>query len=266
MAGKSVDLVRFFFKDFGALEQEASSQALEYRLLHQGSRPRGLFFPSGPEYPVNVYFPSEWDSAQDIIELARGINNIGVGFAAWIGIPSNLCEDMEGCRNGAHELVEAVAEMVSSAGLPEKLVLMGRSVGASMALDAGVEFQEKVLCLIMESSFVDTWQYLKAQGIGEAEEGGEDPFSNREKMKRFKKPVLFLHSHMDKEVPPSALEWLVCESRSKATQFQIVPSGSRRDIPESAGPLYYDMIKRFIDLRLGRRPRDRRSWRERKRS
>jgi hypothetical protein len=112
---------------------------------------------------------------------------------------------------------------------------MGRSTGSALALEAALINQESVLCLIMESA--------------------NDTPENRKKMAAFKKPVLFLHSSRDEMVSLSEIEWLVAESRSKATQFQIVPSPSRKNLAASTGEFYFKTIRDFIHLRMGIRPK-----------
>ena len=249
------------FTCIGDIGQELDRASISWQPIEGGD---GILCLSGRDYPLLVYFPGEWEGPEAVAGLVAQMAGAGIGMAVWKGCGPGQCRGAEEWLQAARRFFSAAARAAEKAGLPEKLVPMGLSGGAAAALDCGLAFQDNVLCLVLESAFVDTWDYLEAAGeLNGRPEGAADPFANREKMRRFKPAVLFLQSQMDKEVPPSALEWLVCESRSKASQFQIVPSGGRRDIRESAGPLYTDMIRRFLDLRLGRRPRRHRSWRER---
>jgi len=131
---------------------------------------------------------------------------------------------------------------------------MGRSIGTAAALDLAARHCEKTLALILESAFDRTDDFLAGKGLPQGFSSEDDPFDNRSKMEQYTKPVLFLHSHADQVVNLNQIEWLVAESRSKATQLQIVPSSSREDLQEIGGELYHKIIRDFINLRLGRRP------------
>ncbi|MEF3169513.1 MAG: hypothetical protein K6360_09375 [Deltaproteobacteria bacterium] len=63
-----------------------------------------------------------------------------------------------------------------------------------------------------------------------------------------------LHSSRDPVVSITQVEWLVCDSRSKATQFQIAPSPDRESLASSTGEFYANAVKDFIHLRMGRWP------------
>jgi hypothetical protein len=107
----------------------------------------------------------------------------------------------------------------------------------------------------MESAFDLTEDFLRNKGIETNEMAivKKDFFSNRSKISTYRKAVLFLHSHRDQIISPGQIERLVRESRSKATQLQIVPSSCREDIAQKAGDLYFNVIKDFLDRRMGKR-------------
>ena len=257
-------LSRELFKDHRGVIQAAEEAGLAPSPIAGGS---GLLFPGSAQEPLLIYYPGEWETPAHLVELARGMAAEGLRLALWLGVDGGQGLAPDGWLERA---LEFAGEAIQARGAGEdgdKVVFMGCSVGCSAALSAAVALEERTLCLILESAFVDTWAYLRARGLlhGEAEPP-EDPFSNREKMRGFRPAVLFLQCQRDRAVPPSALEWLVSESRSKATQFQICPGTDREDLRECAGPLYYQMIHGFINLRLGRRPRRIGSWRERRRS
>ena len=249
--------------DYSNLEEESVKAGLSALPVAEGA---GLLFPGDPQEPLVIYYPGEWESVSHLLELARGMAGEGLGLAVWLGAGASGEIQPPLWLDRAAAFAQGVIDAKRPQEGLEKAVFMGCSLGCAAAIHAANVLQDRALCMVLEAAFVDTWPYLEAKGVlRPGVPHPEDPFANRAKMREFKPAVLFLQSQRDPLVPPSALEWLVCESRSKATQFQICPGGGREDIREAAGPLYYDMIHRFINLRLGRRPKRIGSWRERRR-
>ena len=214
----------------------------------------GRIFRGRHEEPHIIFFPSEYDRDQDIGYLAEGLTGLGMTLIAF-EYGEDLKAALFGLKGPGHLMEKAGAAFkalkirLNEDKNPGPLVVMGRSLGSSIALDLSVKEQEAILCLIMESAFD------KADAFSHAPE--KDPFNNRKMMAGLKKPVLFLHSSRDELVSLTEIEWLVAESRSKATQFKIVPSPSRENLAPSTGEFYFKSIRDFIYLRMGRRPKRR---------
>jgi pimeloyl-ACP methyl ester carboxylesterase len=216
------------------------------------------FFCGNPEEPHILFFPGEYDTEQDILDLAAGFGQFDFTV---------ITPDYRGCGKSAGEacvsLLPGDAEAVYGAvdcwrktdGRTGPLVIMGRSFGGAIALDLASRHDADTLTLVLESVFDRTEDFLSGKGLPAKELAlsGKDPFSLREKMKDFSKAVLFLHSPRDEVVSIGQVEWLVAESRSKATQFQIVPSSGREDLSRNIPEYYFIAIKEFIYLRMGRR-------------
>jgi len=215
------------------------------------------------EEPHILFFPAEYDSEAGIIDLATGLGQFGITL---------ITMDCRGCwKNSGKPSISALPQDAEAFYLAVKdwyatekrtgpIIFMGRSLGSAVALDLACRHDDDSLALIMESAFDLTEGFLSSKGIRINELGlsGEDPFSNRSKMSNYSKAVLFLHSHRDEVISLNQIEWLVAESRSKATQLQVVPSECREDIAEKAGDLYFTVIKDFLNRRMGRRPRRKR--------
>jgi len=209
-----------------------------------------------PEKPHILYCPSEFDQEQDFLILAKGFSDLG-GTFSWLPYPHGISGlDIESYLGFMQDFFKAFYSWKEASGRGGPLVVMGRSLGTGPAIDCFFRWEERCLCLLLESAFWDTKGLFKALGAGYPE-GEEDPFSNREKMQGLKKPVLFIHSHGDSVVSIWNVEWLVSESRSKATQFQIVPSEGRYDLAFKGGTLYFKVIWEYILLRMGIRPKRR---------
>lgn len=246
-------------------ECETCWQSLDVQ-AEDGARLVCRLFKKGADEPHLLFFPSERDSEEDTLALAEGLGRFDITLMA---VDYRGRGESEGqiSISAMPEDAEAVYRAVVNWRLDESrvgpLVVMGRSIGAAIALGLAASLpKEETLCLILESAFDRTIDFLT--GLGIQIDGMDtleiDPFLNRGKMQRYTNPVLFLHSSRDEAVSLFQVEWLVAESRSKATQFQIVPSPTRYGLATSGmEALYYETIKGFVHLRMGRRPQ----WKKR---
>jgi len=217
-----------------------------------------FLFSGEKDEPLIFFCPAEYDTLKDILEFASGIKKLGFHVVTFTyqqnkEKPDNI--------SGLFELIEDIyADFMENEGCEEKrqfkqIFIMGRSLGASLALNLGVCHCKETTGLIMESAFDKTDIFLKRQGIIFPE--GSDVTKNKEKMKCYTKPVLFLHSSRDELQSLTEIEWLVLESRSKGTQFQIMPAPDRKYFMRLFEDAYLEFIKSFIWQKIGKRPKKR---------
>lgn len=203
--------------------------------------------------PLLFYLPAEYETQSDIESFVEGLRSRSLHV---ICVNYN---DFSGITTSDSELYDALAGIFSdfltmfdrnTYGFTQ-IIIMGKSLGCSFALDLGSRFSDRVTALILESAFLRFDDFLRRQG---KESGVGDVTRNIEKMRLFKKPTLFLHSSRDELVTLSEIEWLVCESRSKGTQFQVMPAPTRRDFQRIFGDMYFDFLRDFIWQKTGRKP------------
>ncbi len=217
-------------------------------------------FKGMPEEPHIFYIPAEFDTSADLQFLAEGFQQYGYTFAVMDCRGASSFQDFFNLAQKTFEIFQEWKQQDSRIG---NTIVMGRSLGTAAALDLATVVQKKLLCLILESAFHTSKALLEGMNVDTSILGDvEDPFENKKKMSQIEKPVLFLHCHRDDIIPVQDIEWLVCESRSKASQFQIAGANSRQTLAVDADAVYFQTINNFINLRLGRRPK-RKSWRER---
>ncbi len=210
-----------------------------------------------PSSPTILYFPAEFDTDHTIELLAKGINECGFSFVAFEYKEFGLSSGSFSFKNLLNEADFFVSSILSWREKREDhgpIVIMGRSLGSIPAIDQALKIQDKILCLVLESAFSSTKVFLERSGVDPSLISDEPIFNNKKKMAEFKRPVLFIHSPRDVIQTLPELEWLVMESRSKATQLQIAPSGTRVELANQVGPLYMDVFKQYINLRRGIRP------------
>lgn len=218
-------------------------------------------FEGNPEDPHILYLPAEYEHIESLALLGQGFKNLGFSFISldYRGTGKSSGQlSMASLFQDAEVFYQGVKDWMKDSGRTGGLVIMGRSIGSAVALDLAVAHEKELLCLIMESAFNKTRDYLTRKGIDESLIPEGPIFQNRKKMSTFEKPVLFIHSPRDVIQTLTEVEWLVVESRSKATQFQIAPSGTREELAMHVGDVYLEFVHQYVNLRRGVRPKLRR--------
>ncbi len=215
-------------------------------------------FEGKPEDPHILYFPAEYENLESLSLLGEGFKSRGFTFCSLdyrgCGLSTGALS-MPKLFPDAETFFDGIKNWMKGSERPGDLVLMGRSIGSAIALDLAAKKEQELLCLILESAFNRGRDYLVRKGIDEELIPKGPLFDNRKKMASFKKPVLFIHSPRDLIQSLSEVEWLVVESRSKATQFQIAPSGTREELAMHVGEVYLDFVHQYVNLRRGIRPK-----------
>ena len=219
-------------------------------------------YSGSPDKPHIVYFPAEYESEETLAMLADGMGEYEFNLISldYRGIgQSGGQSSFETLPADAEAFYLCVKDWMKEQGREGKLVVMGRSLGCAPAMMVAQKYQEDLLCLVLESAFDRTSDFLTGRDVPEeivaqAAPEGEDPFANRERMKKITKTVIFIHSPRDQVQSLYQVEWLVAESRSKATQFQVAPAGTREELAHTAGDLYCAILRQYINLRMGIRP------------
>ena len=69
---------------------------------------------------------------------------------------------------------------------------------------------------------------------------------NLEKIKKYKKPIYFIHADHDHIVPLSEAELMLSKSTSKEKDLYIVRNANHNNIIMTAKDIYFQKIKDFI--------------------
>ncbi len=222
-----------------------------------GNRLCARIYEAAGDNPHVFYLPAEFDTDDTLHLLGTGLLAIGFSMIAleYPGVGKSQGRlTFQGMFQAIAPFYDAARLWMKEQGRDGPVVLMGRSLGCVMALHQAVNRQDECLCLIMESAFDSGQVFLERSGIETSSIPKGPIFENRNKMKQFKKPVLFIHSPRDTVQSLTEVEWLVAESRSKATQFQIAPSGTRQELANQVGELYLEVVQQWVNLRRGVRP------------
>jgi hypothetical protein len=126
---------------------------------------------------------------------------------------------------------------------PDDIIVLGRSLGAAVALDLAL--RQRVAGLIMEGAFSS----LAAMGRRQA------PFlpvrlivrsrcDNASRVGALKVPLLMLHAERDRIVPVAQARE-VYEAAPEPKEFAVVPGATHVDTFRSGGEPYYARVARF---------------------
>ncbi len=163
-------------------------------------------------------------------------------------------------KDGRQLFIKLIAWLRDN-GSSGPLFIMGRSLGSVCAIDLAAMHGDLVKGLIIESGFADTLPLLQVLGLSPTATDirEEECFGNREKIAQVKIPTLILHGACDQLIPASEAEKLQADSGARNKQFLLIPGADHNTMISTAGKLYFQTIRQFIDTITGRS-----SWRNRR--
>jgi pimeloyl-ACP methyl ester carboxylesterase len=221
------------------------------------------FYLAGLEEPNILFFHGNGEIVSDYDAIAPFYTKFGMNFLATdyrgygksSGNPTvtTMLED-------SHRILDAVKDLLATAGHTGPLLIMGRSLGTAAALELAFNHPDDFAGLIIESGFATTLPLLMNLGVDVARLGitEEDGFHNVRKISSIIKPTLIIHGQYDEIIPVNSAAILQAQSPARTKELQVVPGASHNTIIASAGDLYYSVIKQFCNKISGIRPRRRR--------
>jgi pimeloyl-ACP methyl ester carboxylesterase len=132
--------------------------------------------------------------------------------------------------------------------------LIGNGLGNLCAVELAITHRENLQGVILESCIGRTVPYLQALGVDTAALNlvEEDGFQMTAKIAMVKIPTLLLHGSKDPLVSVTEVETIHAHCGAKNKQFFVIPGATRGDIPQAAGKLYFETIKKHVDKLSGR--------------
>ena len=203
------------------------ARLIDYR-SSDGIALRGALVPAAdPAAPVAVYFHGNAESAAQNLPFAADLARQGIGvflveFRGFGGLEGSPTED-ELYADG-----EAAVEAVLAAGVrPERLLLIGRSLGSGVATELALRQPCALLVLISPyTSMVDMGRGLAGPAAPFAV---PDRYDNLGKITRVRCPVVILHGTRDEVIPVTMGRALAAAAPGIA--FVEIPSASHNDFP-----------------------------------
>jgi hypothetical protein len=203
------------------------TRLVDYRSA-DGNALRGALVPAAePGAPVAVYFHGNAESAAQNLPFAADLAGRGIGvflaeYRGYGGLPGSPSEE------GLYADGEAAVDAALAAGAkPERLLLIGRSLGSGVATELAVRRSCALLVLISPyTSMVDMGRGIAGPAAGLAV---PDRYDNLEKIGRTRCPVVILHGSRD-DVVPVAMGRALAAAAPGITYVEIA-GASHNDFP-----------------------------------
>lgn len=176
-----------------------TARLIDYR-SEDGIALRGALVPAaGPEAPVAIHFHGNAESAAENLPFAaelaqRGISVFLAEYRGYGGLEGNPTEDGLYADGKA-----AVAAVLAEGVRPERIILMGRSLGSGVATELARHNRYGLLVLI--SPFTSIVAMGRAFTGPLADLMMPERFDNLEKLPRVQCPVVILHGDLDEVIP-----------------------------------------------------------------
>ncbi len=205
---------------------------------------------------VNIlFFHGNGETIEDYEEIAAAFNRENMsfiitgyrGYGLSTGKPSATS-----MMNDAHLILKAAEKRLVEMERSGLLLAMGRSLGCAPAIELASLYPEQVKGVLLDSGFANTIPVLKNIGgnLDNCSLTENDCFRNLDKIKTVANPVYLIHGQKDDIVDLKNSSLLHAECPARQKEIQIVPGADHNSIFQAAGPMYFTVMKRFID-RIG---------------
>jgi pimeloyl-ACP methyl ester carboxylesterase len=205
----------------------------------------------GAHAPAILYFHGNGEIAADYDDIAPLYTRLGISLlvADYRGYGTS-----GGRPTASHLLADAVTLFDQAGGLladhglaPERLYVMGRSLGSAAAIEVALRRQERLAGLIIDSGFADTFALLarmglRAQGADEARDG----FGNAAKIGRIRLPTLIVHGESDTLIPASDAWELHRSSAASDKRLVLIPGAGHNNLMWVGRQAYFDAIQALV--------------------
>lgn len=211
------------------------------------------FFPAADrQSPCLLFFHGNGETVADYDDAGSMHNKSGTtfiaaeyrGYGLSTGTPSATT-----MISDCHAILEAVIAWRQAKEYTGKLLVMGRSLGSASAIELAWAHADVIDALLIDSGFALTIPLLQTigvdvDGLGLKEDNG---FHNLDKIKQISMATYIIHGQHDEIISLTNASELIAESPALQKEFQTVPGAGHNTIMTVAGPMYYEVMGRFID-------------------
>ena len=202
-------------------------------------------------FPTIIYFHGNAELSQEYDSIAEIYNDHGIniivadyrGYGLSGGSPSK-----DNLHSDSIKIFDYIKCYLRDNKYKGEIIVMGRSLGSASACEIISKRQDSISKCIIESGFGTEYPLFNLLGINpnDLDFSIEDGFMNLEKIKKYKKPIYFIHADHDHIVPLSEAELMLSESNSKEKDLYIVKNANHNNIIMMARDAYFKKIKDFI--------------------
>lgn len=239
----AIALYAFFFADGLIFQPQPASYQDNPKILKLTTPDQGQIsarYLSNPKATYTILYSH--GNAEDLGDIlpaleklqAMGLNVLAYDYRGYGTSPGKPSE-----QNTYRDIEAAYDYLTTTLKLPDKrIILYGRSVGGGPSIDLAT--RKPVGGLIIESSFITAFQMITRVPLLPF-----DKFSNLDKIKNVRCPVLIIHGKRDRVVP-FAHGQLLFRHANSPKRFLQIEDADHNDVMSKAGDLYVRAIREFI--------------------
>ncbi len=240
--------VLYYPRSGGGYSVEAAPVMIE---VEPGVSISGYLHAAGQRAPVLLFFHGNGEIADDYGDIAQAYTGLGLTFLV---VDYRGYGQSGGRPSGSNQLRDAVTIFEQLDGVfkqhdlqPDRLYVMGRSLGSASAIEVAAHAGERLAGLIIESGFADTLALIDLLG-GPVAAGDEAQlgFGNAAKMQRVTIPTLIIHGELDYLIPASEGLRLYEQSAAAAKRLVLIPDAGHNDLMMVGWRDYFLAIERLV--------------------
>lgn len=208
----------------------------------------GKLFIAGPKAPLVLFFHGNGEIASDYDTIASFYTELGLsllvvdyrGYGTSDGTPTATA-----LVRDALTTFERIGDVLAEHSVqPERLYVMGRSLGSAAALEVASRAGNGLSGLILESGFAYTFPLIERIGFLQLPDAYEqkDGFGNLEKIDRVRLPTLIIHGERDWIIPIGDARALFEASPSADKKLVKVPGAGHNDLMMIGRRAYFGAI------------------------
>ncbi|MBD2014764.1 alpha/beta hydrolase [Microcoleus sp. FACHB-53] len=235
----------FFFADGKIFLPQPSSYSDTSDILkvttHDQIQLSAVYLPNPASQYTIVYIHGNAEDLGDIQPVLQSLQKIGFSVFAYDYRGYGTSEGKPSERHAYRDIETVYNYLIQQLGVPaQKIIAFGRSVGGGSAVD--LASRQPLAGLIMESSFTSAFRVVIPFPLLPF-----DKFSNLNKIKKVKCPVLIMHGKADEIIPFQHGQKLLAAANEP--KFSLwVDEASHNDLMWVAGDQYAAALRKFAQL------------------
>lgn len=196
-----------------------------------------------------LFFHGNGELVSDYDDIALAFNKLGVTFLAaeYRGYGLSTGEISASVMMADAEIYFNEARtFLDKNDFTGKFLVMGRSLGTAPAIDLAFRYPKIVKGLLIDSGFAFTLPLLENLGLDVQDMTEDDGFGNLAKIQKTGCSTYIIHGQKDEIISLENCSTLMSESEARQKEFQMVPGAGHNTIFDVAGPMYFEVLQRFL--------------------